>query len=222
MNRLIGTILGAICAFLLFPASASAQIGIYPCNGDSATDIMIGMDARPGQAPQPLCKARPQAGQSPSATAGPSVYQPYHHPAPKGWKQVYGAIATFNIDQRGVDGDLLYGYELTLGHASEAEARALVEQRCKLRAISGCSLMILRQPYVTVVYYPDEPYFGSQRGTYVAWSNSQHYTQGFVERTPGDWEFCGETVRPQGQCAKIVAYVVNGVIPEDKKKRARK
>ena len=220
--RIAVAVLMAGAALAMMTPSVRAQAGVYPCNGDTEWDMMIGMTSQPGAVPHPLCVARPGQPQQGGQDRKPdTAFTPYHHPVPKGWKQVYAAFATFNIPERNSEGMLMNGYELVLGHQTEQEARRAVTEACQKRASSSCTVETFNLPYVTLVFYPDKPYFGSQRGTYVAWPNSRNQVEGSILNEGGQWYFCGDNPRPIGECGQIIAHVINGQIPDQKKRRNR-
>jgi len=87
---------------------------------------------------------------------------------------------------------------------------------------STCDGFILINPYVQIVRYPDGDYFGSQAGTYFANHSTTADPAGLVERGPGRWDYCSERVRPEGECAVVVAFLENGEIPKGTPARGRR
>lgn len=217
----------AMAAFSLFTFNADAQ-NLFPCGG-GPNEQQVGVDMN-GPVTVPLCIERPggQYGNS-AVRSGSAVYlPPPGTPPPRGWKQAYGAWKDFEVEPIPGTDRYTHDYVVSLGHATPEEALAEVRRQCEERtryfkeSESTCSGFVIKNPYVQIIRYPDGEYFGSQAGSYYANNSTEPNPSGLVARQNGKWDYCSEKVRPEGQCANVVAFLENGDIPVEQPKKAKK
>lgn len=211
---------GLAIAFVFAPTQSTAQT-VFPCGG-GPKEQQIGMDTN-GPAPVAICIERPTTGQEgePAGSSGRTVYlPPPGTPPPRGWKQVYGAWNSFEIEAVPGTDRYKFDYVVSLGHATPEEALAAVRDACVARrplflesSPSTCDGYVIRNPFVQIIHYPDNGGFGNQAGTYFANTSTMPNPPGMVERATGRWDYCSERIRPEGECAIVVAYLENGEIP---------
>lgn len=212
-------LLAAVPAITAWAPPAAAQ-GVFPCGG-GPNEQQIGVDQQ-GPVTVPLCVARSGVGQDGAAPnqADRYVYVPRHIPPPRGWRKVYGAWKAFETIQDAETGRYQFDYVISLGHATPEEAKAAVREQCRERqplfassSSSTCEGFVIQDPYVFVMRYPDGDYFGGQAGSYFVNTSTIPEMDGLVERAPGRWDICSSQIRPEGQCANVVALLENGIIP---------
>ncbi|MBY9068136.1 hypothetical protein K1X12_14590 [Hyphomonas sp. WL0036] len=217
----------ALAALAMLTISAEAQ-SLFPCGG-GPNEQQVGVDMN-GPVTVPLCIERPggQYGNS-AARSGPTVYiPPPGTPPPSGWKQAYGAWKDFEVEPIPGTDRYKHDFVVSLGHATPEEAMAEVRRQCEARtryfnqSESTCSGYLIKNPYVQIIRYPDGDYFGNQAGSYYANNSTIPNPTGLVARENGKWDYCSEKVRPEGQCANIVAFLENGDIPIAPPKKPKK
>ena len=222
---LVGMVLrggAALAAMLggaaLFSAPASAQ-SIFPCGG-GPNEQQIGMDTN-GPVTVPLCVARPTA---PAAGPGDeaSAYRWMPPPLPKpprGWRPVFGAWKSFESERIPGTDRFTFDFVISLGHATPEAALAEVEAQClrKPRVYadqeSTCRGFVIKEPYVTVVQYPYEPPLGSQQGTILVYDTRVPRIDGATTLDNGEVVICSMPTTPRKECTRVLATMINGVIP---------
>ena len=208
-----------LTAFSFIPGAARAQ-NVFPCGG-GANEQQIGMDTN-GPVAVPLCIERPSASQSDGAGNGRTRYvPPPGTPPPRGWKQVFGAWKTFEVGRRPDSDRYEWDYVISLGHSTQGEALAAVRALCLARrpifaesSPSTCEGVVIQHPFVQVIRYPDNEFFSGNTSPYYVNTSNMPSPPGLVERTPGRWDYCSGHIKPEGQCANLLAYLVNGEVPE--------
>lgn len=228
-SRWVLPFLAGAVTLILTPTPASAQ-NVFPCGG-GPNEQQIGVDTN-GPVTVPLCVERPGASSGGGVAGSPSppVWMPPPlAPPPRGWKQVYGAWKSFEVARIPGTDRFEWDMVISLGHGTREEALEAVRQKCMARkpifaesSPSTCRGYIIKSPYVTVTQYPYIPYFGAQAGTYNVYDSNGTAIEGLVERSPGKWEECGMPLRPAGKCANVIAFMTNGEIPEEGKRRKRR
>lgn len=226
ITRRLLSILAGAAVLGLAPAPAQAQ-NPFPCGG-GPNEQQIGVDTN-GPVTVPLCIERPRGQQMGEATEKKdrSIYMPPPAPSPpRGWKQVYGAWKGFEVGRIADTARYKYDYVISLGHTTRDEALAAVRDLCAARNpifAGSCDGFVIEQPFVQVIQYPETARFGNQAGTYFANSSMVPIPQGagYVERASGKWDYCSGKIQPEGECARVVAFLTNGEIPAANDRRSR-
>lgn len=210
-------VLVAAFAVFAFSFTVAAQ-GVFQCTG-GPNEEQVGVDQQ-GPVTVPLCVTRPGAGQGGTADsqARANVFVPQHIPPPRGWRKTYGAWRAFETSQDPETGRYRFDYVISLGHATPQEAKAAVREQCEERrplfdSPGTCEGYLIEYPYVFVARYPDGDYFGGQAGSYFIAYSTVPTIDGLTQRASGQWDICSSEIRPEGQCANVVAFLENGTIP---------
>lgn len=178
----------------------------------------------------PLCISRQPASGSDIDGAEPAyrwVPPPLPKP-PRGWKPVFGAWKAFETSRIPGSNGFVYDYVISLGHGTAEEALAAVWEQCMARPRvyheqdGTCRGYVIKEPYVTVVQYPYAPALGGQRGTIQVYDTRVPDIDGATTLDNGEMLICSMATTPRNECTRVVATMINGVIPGQGKESKRR
>lgn len=211
------------------PASAQA---VRPC-GNGPYEQQVGQ-ATSGGAIVPLC-----IDTTPSPTEPPEESPRGHGSAsgytgdgtvrlPPGWRQSYGLFRNVAVATDANTGRTVYDFIISVGHETQDEAREGLRRQCLARTdllwpeadCTGDGTLI-QMPFVTVVYYPDDPYWGGQRARFEVYSGSRPGPQGAGPAASGGVDYCFQSGIASDRCGQPVRHLVNGKIVAEGRGRRR-
>lgn len=224
----LGVLAGLIvCAMV--PDAAKAQ-SVRPC-GNGPYEQQVGQTTSGGVV-VPLCvDTTPPAPNSGGTT--PKSRADYFTgdgtvSLPRGWRQSYGLFRNVAIATDPTTGNTVYDYIVSVGHQTPDDAREGLRRECLARTdllwpetdCTGDGTLI-QMPFVSVIYYPDDPYWGSQRARFEVYSGSRPGPQGAVPSASGGRDYCFQSGLPAEKCGQPVRHLVNGEIAADAPGRRR-
>lgn len=217
----VAVFVGAVALSSAFPASAQA---VQPCGGGN--EQQVGQTTSGGVV-VPLCVALPPpppvAGSAGRPVGWRADYQTGDGTVtlPPGWRPAYGLFRNVAIGTDPATGRTIHDYILSVGHETPDQARQGLQQECLARddvlwPETDCTGdgTFIQMPFVTVVHYPDDPYWGSQRAQYEVYSGSRPWP-GSSPAPAGGRDYCFGSGLAPDRCGQPVRHVVNGEIPAE-------
>ena len=200
------------------PASAQTT---FQCSG-GPNEEQVGVTMQ-GPVTVPLCVSRPAASGASDPRGARSDRARYYTgdgtvSLPPGWRQSYGLFRNVAIGTDPETGGAVYDYIISVGHPSPEHARDGLRAECLARddvlwPETDCTGdgTFIQMPFVTVVHYPDDPYWGSQRAHYEVYSGSRPWP-GSSPAASGGRDYCFGSGLAPDRCGQPVRHLVNGEI----------
>lgn len=219
----------ALGLFAWAPTPASAQ-AVRPCGGGH--EQQVGQTTSNGVV-VPLCVALPAPPPDAGSAGRRAGSRADHHTGdgtvtlPAGWRPAYGLFRSVEVGTDPATGRPVHDYILSVGHETPDRAREALRRECLARADvswpeTDCTGegTLIQAPFVTVVHYPDDPYWGSQRARFEVYSGSRPWP-GSSPGPSGGRDYCFGSGLAPDRCGRPVRHVVNGEIPAEGRGRAR-
>lgn len=218
---LVSATVGITAVSLMSAGPASAQTTFQCSGGPNEEQVGVTMQ---GPVTVPLCVSRAAASRADVPRGERSDRARYYTgdgmvSLPPGWRQSYGLFRNVAIGTHPETGGVVYDYIISMGHPSPEHARDGLRAECLarsdlLRPETDCTGdgTLIRLPFVSVVYYPDDPYWGSRRGQYEVYSGSRPGPQGASPDGSGGLDYCFQSGLAPDRCGQPHRHLLNGEI----------